>query len=173
MKPDGSGTAIEYPRMEVELKSQPRCLTPTELSDYAKATGKSVVLLKGLSARAALGHFMRRIGAARVGHAMLVEGEDHIKTIMEECDEMMEEFSGNPDAAAVAIKAKLGAAELWVKMAQTHIDSEKRVMAEESDERPQNKPPPPLVAVQNNHYHNGLPSEKPVGYVEEDKNKAA
>lgn len=159
--------------MKVEIKNQPRCLDATELAHYAKATGKSVVMLKELARRAATGAFLGNIGAARMGHSMLVDGEEHIASILKDCDDMMAQYSNSPDMAAVVLKTRLGLAELWVKMAQAHIDSGRKAALESPQEEPQNKPPPPLMPVQINNYHNTVPSNKPMPYIEEDKNEKA
>lgn len=180
MRQDGNKIAINplattdvTPPPTVDLKHEPKVISNEDLKRYAVATGQAVVRLKELSKRAALGAFMRKIGTARMGQAMLLDGEDHIKTILKECDDVMVQHGEDPDAVSVVLKTKLGLVELLVRMAEAQIETGKKSGTEESDAEPQNKPPPPLVAVQNNHYHNGVPNEKPMPYVgAESKTKA-
>lgn len=177
---DGKQIAIDpvseestEPIMEVELKGEPRCISQTILAKYAKATGMEVVKLRGLARRAAAGDFIRRLGAVKMGHSMLVDGEEHIARIGKECDAVMEQHGENPDVVAVVLKAKVALAELWVKIAGSHMDGGKRTTSEDSNEKPQNLPPPPLMPVQINIHGNQVSAEKPMPYVDAEEKKTS
>lgn len=153
---------IPEPAGEVEVVKGPKVMADSDLAIYAKFTGKSVIKLKGLSKRATMGELVQKMGAAKVGSSMLIDGEEMIQDGIRICDEAMQSYAHEPDIVAGIIKARLGFVDLWIKSAQAHIKSKRDAGPEDSDSKPHNIPPPPLVPVQINISGNSVSTEKAV-----------
>lgn len=157
MNTDGNPTVINplavdviEPAGEVEVAGGPKMLSDKDLALYAQATGKEVIKIKELAKRSILGELVQKLGAAKVGSSMLVDGEDMIGEGIKLCDQAIGDYAHEPDVVASLIKARLGFVDLWIKSAQAHIKSKKDSGADEPQGKPQNLPPPPLVPVQIN-----------------------
>lgn len=150
---------VKVEAMPVEIHRGPKTLRDSELKEYAKAAGLSMVRLKKIRQRNVAGELMQKLGAAKHGSWMLFESEEMITKVLDQIDKALDDFPGEPEVVASLLKAKALLIERWQKAAVAHIKSKKDV-EEVSQEKPLTTPFPPASPVQNNLQLNVMVGEK-------------
>lgn len=147
------------PPGEVEIVTQPKDLSDSDIAEYARRTGVETITVKVLARRSVMGELIQKLGAAKIGSSMLIDSETMIQDGIKICDQMLQDYAHDLKLVGSIMKARLGFTELWVKTAQTHIKSVKDVAVEVPIEKPLVQPFPPPNLSQTNIYVNGVPKD--------------